>query len=38
MAERRPHYESVATAVVLTDDRTPEDVAAEVLAQLKDVS
>jgi len=32
MAERRPHYEAVATAVISTDDKTPEDVAAEVLA------
>jgi shikimate kinase len=34
MTERRPHYEAVATAVVNTDDRSPEDVAAEVLALL----
>lgn len=38
MAERRPHYESVASAVVQTDDRTPEDVAAEVATLLKDAS
>lgn len=38
MAERRPHYESVANAVVLTDDRTPEDVAAEVVTLLQDAS
>jgi len=38
MGERRPHYESVATAVVSTDDRTPEDVAAEVIVLLEDVS
>lgn len=38
MTERRPHYESVASEVVLTDDRTPEDVAAEVATLLKDVS
>jgi shikimate kinase len=38
MAERRPLYESVASAVVLTDDRTPEDVAAEVVTLLQDAS
>lgn len=38
MAERRPHYESVATAVVLTDERTPEDVAAEVVTLLSEAS
>ena len=38
MTERRPHYESVATAVVLTDDRSPEDVAAEVATLLQDAS
>jgi shikimate kinase len=38
MTERRPHYESVATAVVVTDDRSAEDVAAEVLALLEDAS
>jgi len=35
MAERRPHYEAVATAVVLTDDKSPEDVASDVLALLE---
>ena len=35
MTERRPLYEAVATAVVNTDDRSPEDVAAEVLALLE---
>jgi shikimate kinase len=35
MSERRPHYESVATAVVITDDKSPEDVAADVLALLE---
>jgi shikimate kinase len=35
MTERRPHYEAVATAIVSTDDRSPEDVAAEVLALLE---
>ena len=35
MTERRPHYEAVATAVVGTDDKSPEDVAAEVLAVLE---
>jgi shikimate kinase len=29
--QRRPLYQEVATATVATDDRTPEDVAAEVL-------
>jgi shikimate kinase len=38
MAERRPHYESVATAIVVTDDRPPEDVAAEIAALLEDAS
>ena len=32
MDERRPVYESVATATVSTDGRLPEDVAAEVVA------
>ena len=32
--ERTPIYESVATVVVDTDDRTPEDVAAEVRERL----
>lgn len=32
MDERRPVYESVATATVGTDGRSPEDVAAEVVA------
>jgi shikimate kinase len=35
MAERQPHYEEVATALVRTDDRSPQDVAAEVLALLE---
>jgi shikimate kinase len=34
LAQRRPVYESVATAIVPTDDRTPAEVAAEVLALL----
>jgi len=34
MTERRPLYEAVATAVVVTDDRTPEQVADAVLAAL----
>ena len=38
MTERRPLYEAVATAVVSTDDRSPEDVAAEVLDLLEDSS
>jgi shikimate kinase len=32
---RRPLYEEVATAVVVTDGRSPDDVAAEVLAVLR---
>jgi shikimate kinase len=36
MSERRPLYESVATATVRTDDRSPDDVAAEVLALVED--
>lgn len=38
MEQRRPLYTEVARAVVSTDDRTPEDVAAAVLdaLQLKD--
>lgn len=35
MTERRPLYEEVATAVVNTDERSPEDVAAEVLDVLE---
>ena len=38
MTERRPHYESVATATVNTDDRTPEEVAAEVVTLLAGAS
>lgn len=34
LAERRPFYEQVATAVVPTDGRSPEDVAADVDAVL----
>lgn len=33
--QRRPLYESVATVVVRTDERTPAEVAAEVLAAIK---
>ena len=36
MGERRPHYEEVASTTVQTDDRTPEDVAADVIAFLED--
>jgi shikimate kinase len=35
MERRRPLYEEVATVIVRTDGRTPEDVADEVLAALK---
>ena len=38
MTERRAHYEAVATAVVVTDDKTPDDVAGDVLAVLEDSS
>jgi shikimate kinase len=34
LAQRRPVYESVATVTVLTDGRTPAEVAAEVLDAL----
>jgi shikimate kinase len=33
--QRRPLYEEVATVTVKTDGRTPEDVAADVLAALR---
>lgn len=32
LAERRPRYEAVAGIVVPTDDRSPEDVTADVIA------
>jgi shikimate kinase len=35
LTERRPHYEAVATAIVGTDDRSPEDVASDVVAVLE---
>jgi shikimate kinase len=35
LEQRRPLYEEVATVVVRTDGRTPEDIADEVLAALK---
>jgi shikimate kinase len=35
MEQRRPLYAEVATATVLTDGRTPEEIAAEVAALLK---
>ena len=38
MTERRPHYEAVATAVVMTDDRDPDDVAKDVEAVLEQPS
>jgi shikimate kinase len=38
MTERRPLYESVATVTITTDDRSPEDVAAEILALLEDTA
>jgi shikimate kinase len=36
MEKRRPVYERVATLVVKTDGRTPDDVASEIAAQLSD--
>ena len=38
MTERRPLYDEVATATVATDGRSPEDVAAEILALLEDTA
>lgn len=38
MTERRPLYEEVASATVATDGRSPEDVAAEILALLEDTA
>ena len=35
--ERTPIYESVASLVVDTDDRTPEEVAAEIRAAFQEV-
>ncbi len=35
MDQRRPLYEEVATVIVKTDGRTPEDVAAEVVAAVR---
>ena len=35
MDQRRPLYSSVATHTVATDERTPDDIAAEVAALLK---
>jgi shikimate kinase len=34
--QRRPLYEEVATIIVITDGRTPEEVTADVLKQLTD--
>ena len=34
LAFREPHYREVATLTVATDDRTPEDIVAEVRARL----
>jgi shikimate kinase len=34
LEQRRPLYEEVATVIVKTDGRTPEDVAAEVVEAL----
>lgn len=35
MEERRPHYEAVATTIVMTDDHEPEMVAKEIEALLE---
>ncbi len=37
MAARRPIYEELATMTVLTDDRTPGDIAHEIAAAVSDV-
>lgn len=37
MAARRPIYEKLATMTVLTDDRTPTNVAQEIAAAIQDV-
>ncbi|NTV38345.1 MAG: shikimate kinase [Demequinaceae bacterium] len=37
MAARRPIYEELATMTVLTDDRTPGDIAHEIAAAVADV-
>ena len=36
LEQRRPLYEEVATIIVITDGRTPEEVTADVLKQLTD--
>lgn len=36
LAQRRPVYQQVATRTVATDGRTPDEVAAEILASLTD--
>jgi len=38
MAARRPLYEELATMTVLTDDRTPSDIALEIAATLSEVT
>lgn len=38
MTERRPAYEEVATAIVMTDDREPDDIAKEIEALLESSS
>lgn len=35
LEQRRPLYREVATLTVVTDGRTPDDIAAEILASLK---
>ena len=34
LEQRRPLYEEVATVTVVTDDRTPQDIAAEVIDRI----
>ena len=38
MEERRPHYESVATAIVRTDERSADEIAKDVAALLEQQS
>lgn len=38
MEKRRPVYERVATVVVKTDGRTPEEIAADIAAQVSDAA
>lgn len=38
MSARRPIYERLATVTVQTDDRTPRDIASEIVANIPEVS